>query len=144
MWHVLAIDDDVAALKLYAKCFAMAQLGIQASTATSAEAALRLVEKIPFDAVVCDFLLPGLNGLSFVKACADIQPGLPVILITGFADSHAHLTAAQEGVYALLHKPIAMVSLLTVINRACLYNESSHRCLDFPVQLSPVQARPFH
>jgi FixJ family two-component response regulator len=45
----------------------------------------------------------------------------PVILITGFADSHFHLAAAQEGIYALLHKPISMLTLLSVVQRACLY-----------------------
>ena len=52
MWHVLAIDDDLAALRRYAKCFAMPLSGIQASTAASAESALRLLEKMPFDAVL--------------------------------------------------------------------------------------------
>ena len=111
MWQVLTIDDDLATLTLYAKCFAMSKV----SAATSAESALRLLKRMPFDAVVCDFLLPGLTGLDFVKTCVDTHPGLPIILVTGFADSHFHLTAAQKGIYALVHKPTSMMGLLAVV-----------------------------
>jgi DNA-binding NtrC family response regulator len=144
MRHMLAIDDNLAALRLYARWFALPHLGIQVSMATSAEAALCLLEKMPpFDVVVCDLLLPGLDGLTFVDACADLQPGLPIILITGFADAGLHLTAAQKGVYALLHKPMSMAGLLAVVNRACLYSAYPYTLWSRPVRSDAAEVRTF-
>ena len=87
MNSLLLIDDDAATLKAYTAVLNALESTLCVTNALSAEAALRYVQAMPFDAVVCDFMLPGLDGLEFMTNCASVQSDTPVILITGSGDA---------------------------------------------------------
>jgi two-component system response regulator YesN len=121
MGKVLIIDDDAATLKAYTAVLTALEPTLYITNALCAETALRYVRAVPFDAVVCDFMLPGLDGLDFVKECARVQPDTPVILVTGYGDADLERTAAQQGVYAVLHKPVEPEAFRSVVIRAILH-----------------------
>lgn len=95
------------------------------TTALCAETALRYVRAVPFDAVVCDLMLPGLDVLHFGVKCAEVQRETPVILITGYGDVDLEKTAAQHGLYAVLHKPVQPEAFRSVVLRAILQKRVS-------------------
>ena len=119
--RILLIDDDPGTLVAYTEVFAALEPTVHVTTAGSAEDALRFLHTVPFDAVVCDFVLPGADGLSFVDQCAAIQPGIPVILVTGYGDAGLEKTAAHRGAYALIHKPVDPYDFRSVVLRAILH-----------------------
>ena len=121
MARLLLIDDDPGTLVAYTEVFAALEPTVHVTTARSAEGARRFLHTVPFDAVVCDLVLPGEDGLSFVDECAAIQPGIPVILVTGYGDAELEETAAHRGAYALVHKPVDPYDFRAVVLRAILH-----------------------
>jgi CheY-like chemotaxis protein len=62
-------------------------LGYEVVEACSAEQALRLVEEgLAPDLVVTDHLMPGLSGVDLARNLGSRQPGLPVLVVSGYAE----------------------------------------------------------
>jgi len=120
MGAILIVDDDVATLQAYSALFAEREPSTRVLTATSAEDAIELLEALVFDVVVCDLQLPGLDGLGLLKKSHAIQPETPVVLVTGYGDRELEATAAEQGIYAVLHKPVDPIVLLSVVKRSTL------------------------
>ncbi len=63
------------------------ELGYSVVEATTAEEALRTIENGgPLDLIVTDHLMPGLTGVDLALAVRDRLPGVPVLIISGFAE----------------------------------------------------------
>ncbi len=60
---------------------------------------------VPFDLVLCDVKMPGINGLELVRQIHEFQPDLPCIVITGFGSAEASIEALRAGAYWYLEKP---------------------------------------
>jgi DNA-binding NtrC family response regulator len=120
MGAVLLIDDDAATLQAYTALFAERDSSTKVLTAASAEEGIGFLQTIVFDVVVCDLQLPGMDGLGLLKKSQEIQPETPVVLVTGHGDRELEATAAEKGIYAVLHKPIDPVVLLSVVKRSTL------------------------
>ena len=106
MARLLLVDDNPGTLVAYTEVFAALEPTIHVTTALSAEIAFRILHSVPFDAVVCDLVLPGVDGLCFVDECVKIRPGMPVILVTGYGDTELEKTAAHRGAYACFTNPL--------------------------------------
>lgn len=81
-----------------------------------AEALSRLDDEGPFDVLITDFAMPGLNGAALVSACRQRQPRLAAVLITGYADVKE--AADIPGNVTLLNKPFSRGTLLNAIQQA--------------------------
>ena len=105
--RLLIIDDDPLILKVL-------QAGLRdysVVTASSAEEGLRLYAAQPFDAVICDLVLPGMQGLEVIRRIRETDPAARVLIITGH-DTQARLLAAlRENIIDFLAKPFAMDDL---------------------------------
>ena len=60
---------------------------------------------VPFDLVLCDVKMPGINGLELVRQIPEFPPDLPCIVITGFGSAEASIEALRAGAYWYLEKP---------------------------------------
>ncbi len=69
-------------------------------------------------AIVTDIRMPGLDGMSFMQRVHDIDPEIPVILITGHGDVQLAVRAMREGAYDFIEKPFATAHLAEVVRRA--------------------------
>ena len=89
--RVLAVDDDPKALELVAAALEPAGYGVR--RAASGKVALELAQAEPFDLVICDLLMPGLDGFAVVTALkADTRTkDVPILILT----SHV-LTATEK------------------------------------------------
>jgi DNA-binding NtrC family response regulator len=123
MAHVLLIDDDQTLLEALHAVFEQARYTITSDTAITAEQALRLVEFSDYDTIVCDFSMPGLNGIEFLKECKAMRPDIPIILLTGYGTDELEKKALHEGAYALVQKPVDADVFLSVVTRAILRRE---------------------
>ncbi len=109
---VLLIDDETEFLEAMADRLIIR--GMTVSTAESVYDALQQVETEIFDAVVMDFMMPDMDGISALKALKKIKPELHVFLLTGYATVEKREEAIQCGADALFDKP-ANIDLLTKI-----------------------------
>jgi two-component system, sensor histidine kinase SagS len=81
---------------------------------------VRLGKRPPFDAVLSDIKMPDKNGYEVYSSARTCQPGLPVILMTGFGydPHHSIVRASQDGLQAVLFKPFPVERLLDEVRKA--------------------------
>ena len=66
------------------------------------------------DALVSDLSMPGMGGLALIREAHVRRPGLPAVLLTGYAGEAAHLavSGAPPSAFSLLRKPVSVVQLV--------------------------------
>ncbi|MDY0375858.1 MAG: response regulator [Desulfobacterium sp.] len=106
----ILIDDDEWIRDAMSIFFASEGCSIQ--TLETAEEALKVCEKERFDIIIVDYMLPGMNGIAFLKALENLiknQNPVPLpmikILITAHGDDEIVTLAKKAGVHAIVHKP---------------------------------------
>jgi two-component system response regulator HydG len=92
--------------------------GYEITEAANGTDAVELVRQQPFDLVLTDMRMPGMNGLEAFRAIREVRPGTVVLLMTGFANETMVGEALAEGAYAMLPKPVSIPHLLAVVARA--------------------------
>ena len=68
--------------------------------------------------VVSDFRMPGKDGLWLLNHCRSVDPELPVIMLTGYADRRFIIDAISLGAVTVLEKPCSMKTLIAEIRAA--------------------------
>jgi two-component system cell cycle sensor histidine kinase/response regulator CckA len=116
--HILVVDDERAVRRYVAKI--LEQAGHMVYEAADGAEALALLDgdTIPVELVVSDIVMPQLNGVELMKALAATNPGVPVILMSAYAQGEL----AEMGVVApcgVLPKPFPAERLLQEVHR-CL------------------------
>jgi PAS domain S-box-containing protein len=110
--RILLVDDEAIVRKVLADDLADQQHAIvQADSGVAALALLDAGETV--DMLVTDFSMPGMDGVSLIQAARQRHPGLPALLLTGYAGEAAALAikAAGCGPIALLRKPVSGTQL---------------------------------
>jgi two-component system, cell cycle sensor histidine kinase and response regulator CckA len=107
---VLVVDDEPEIRKLVA---AMAgQLGYTAHTADSGEHALTVYNRQgPFALLITDVVAPGMSGPMLADKLSELQPGLKVLFISGYDNTHMVQKYVVEKGHALLPKPFTLADL---------------------------------
>lgn len=113
---VLLIDDDTAMRLSTEQALQLAGHDVQAFA--TAEAALELAGPGLNGVVVTDIRMPGMDGMTLLQRLAELDPDLPVILITGHAEVALAVEAMRRGAYDFIEKPFTMQALGAVLKRA--------------------------
>jgi putative two-component system response regulator len=128
---VFLVDDEEMVLTAL-KTFLELETSYSVRDFTSPEAALELLDDEHVDVVVADFMMPGMDGISFLKEVRSRKPHVSRILLTGYADVENAIRAINEaGLYYYLEKPWDNEHLRLVIRnameRTTLVNELDSR-----------------
>lgn len=110
---ILAIDDERFFRNLYSDI--LSQEGYQVVTAESGEEGLRVFAKEPFDIVITDMAMKGLDGLQTMEAIKKINPAQDVVIVTGIGDVQMAVNAMKKGVTDYILKPINPEDFLHLI-----------------------------
>ena len=102
--HVMYVDDDETMVTMVEHMLIRA--GYRVSAFQSALAAIAAVREQPqrFDFVMTDFNMPECSGLDVAQALANIRPGLPVAISSGYITAELRALAQEVGVRGLLEK----------------------------------------
>jgi DNA-binding response OmpR family regulator len=100
--RVLIIEDDPQVARLLAR--QLVNEGCEATTAGSAEEAIRLAGLEPFQLIMTDINLPGMNGLEAIGPLKRAG-GAPILVMTGRPDAEFALDARMLGAIGLIAKP---------------------------------------
>ncbi len=101
--RVLHIDDDVCFLKT-AKSILEMQEAFQVDTASSVEEAVKKMDKEKYDVIVCDYLMPGKDGLQFLRELREKGNSIPFIIFTGKGREEVAIKALNLGADNYLSK----------------------------------------
>jgi two-component system C4-dicarboxylate transport response regulator DctD len=113
---VLFVDDDEKLRQANAQTLELA--GIDVRPVAMAEEALASIGSDFDGVVVTDIRMPRMDGLQLFARIREIDPEIPVILITGHADVPTAVAALRDGAFDFLTKPFAADHLVGSVRRA--------------------------
>lgn len=114
--HIMLIDDDQDLLEEIADTLELA--GHQVMSFERADLALPHITSQFNGVIVCDIRMPKMNGLELLDHAINLDPELPVIMITGHGQVAEATMAMKAGAYDFLEKPVAPERLLATLSRA--------------------------
>lgn len=114
--RLLVVDDEAIVGKRLKQVFS--KMGFEIETYTEAVSALEAAAARPFDVVVTDLKMEGMDGMEVLRKVKAMNPATRVIIITGYASPDTAELAQQQGVFEFLAKPFRLDELKQVIFRA--------------------------
>jgi FixJ family two-component response regulator len=120
---VLLIEDDEAMRVANEQALMLAD--VEVLSFERAEEAAAWVNASFSGAVVSDVRLPGRSGLDLLEDVMRIDPGIPVILVTGHGDVPLAVEAMRSGAYDFIEKPFHPDRLVDVVHRALTLRRSA-------------------
>jgi two-component system response regulator HydG len=114
--QILVIDDDKA---MRDACYQILyRQGYQVELAASARQGLALLERVSFDVVLLDLVMPDLDGLETLKRIKSLDSDSEVIIITGYGTIQSAVESIKTGAFHFLSKPFAPDDLRHLVGRA--------------------------
>ncbi|MBP2018100.1 DNA-binding NtrC family response regulator [Symbiobacterium terraclitae] len=96
----------------------LSRKGYLVTAVASGTEALDALAEEEFDAAIFDMKMPGLDGIATLKRAREIQPGLPVLILTGHGSIETAVEAIRAGAYDYLTKPCNLAELEVILERA--------------------------
>src|SRR2546428_2807773 len=113
---VLLVVDDEEMVLISIKSFLMLETEYDVITCNSPTQALELAKKRTLDLVISDYLMPDMDGISFLMQIKMLQPHTIRILLTGYADKENAIKAINDvGLYQYIEKPWQNADLALII-----------------------------
>jgi two-component system response regulator HydG len=116
MGRVLVIDDalEMASAVVEYLC----RHGFAAEAADSGEAGIARFKAMPADAVLTDLRMKGTDGLDVLRAVRELDPNVPVVIMTAFGAVESAVEAIQRGAYHYVTKPFKLDVVRVLLERA--------------------------
>ncbi|MFH2092487.1 MAG: response regulator [Pseudomonadota bacterium] len=118
---VLIADDEKEFIEALAQRLEVRDLAI--TTVYSGEGAIEMAEKIDFDVIILDVLMPEISGLDALQQIKKSKPYTPIIMLTGEATVTNAIQGMKQGAFDFLMKPADIEVLMKKITQA---NELKH------------------
>ena len=116
MPNILIIDDERSIRKTLTEI--LTYEGYKVDEAGDGEDGLKKFRDKGYDAVLCDIKMPKVDGLEFLEKAAEINPDVPVIMISGHGTIETAVEAVKKGAYDYIAKPPDLNRLLITLRNA--------------------------
>ena len=114
--RVLVVDDEKNQREIYT--LILEDDGYQVTAAQSGEQAIRFARENPFDLVLTDYMMAGMDGLTLLGELLKIDPSIIVVMMTAHGSVESVKEALRGGAFDYLEKPIDRDQLLKVVQNA--------------------------
>ena len=141
-FRILIVDDEKVMRDSCRRVLSKEDYAVE--TASSGEIALKMARKVPFDLILLDVKMPGMNGIDALRSFKEQDPDMVVVMITGYPDVETAVKAIKLGAYDYISKPFTPQELRLIVERALekrsliLENEYLRRQLGSKNQSDPI------
>ena len=139
--NILIIDDEQVVIDSISKIALMENYTYD--YVMNAQSALEKISVENFDLIICDIMLPGMDGFQFLSAVESKGIDTPVIMTTGFSTIENAVKSLYSGAIEFVPKPFTVDELISVIHRGIKYNTISQKKKsgEDPVLIVPCPAK---
>jgi DNA-binding NtrC family response regulator len=123
---ILVVDDEEIVRRSYLRTLASETCSVEA--VWDGENALHAMELQPFDVVLLDQRMPGIDGMTVLRTIKEKWPESEVIVITGYPEVGAAKEAVSLGAYDYLAKPVGPEEIINAATGAMLHKQWALRC----------------
>jgi DNA-binding NtrC family response regulator len=114
--RILLVDDEVAFTNSLSRLLLIR--GYEVKAVNDGKEALRVLGEAPFDAVVLDLKMPGMDGITTLEEIQQLGLFTQTIILTGHGTEETAEKAREMGAHDFLHKPFDLKELLASIEGA--------------------------
>ncbi len=97
----------------------LARRNYEVSVANDGKSAIEFAQKVDYDVIVMDMMMPNMDGIQALKVLKQTEPSAEVIMLTGNATVETAIEAMKAGAYDYLTKPCKIEELDVLIRKAC-------------------------
>ncbi len=113
----IVVCDDEMLIRLWLTEH-LADAGMRTEEAPDGTALLAALRREPADLVLLDLRLPDGSGMDFLRQAKELDPTLPVIMMTAYGEVETAVSAVRAGAHHFLEKPIVLSELILLIQQA--------------------------
>jgi len=114
--RILILDDEPDMIENCRRVLASA--GYQCLTTTSPSEALKMIETEHPDLMLTDLRMPEMDGMEILKRARELDPRMPVMMLTGYATVETAVAAVKAGAFDYISKPFSNDQLKLTVERA--------------------------
>jgi two-component system cell cycle sensor histidine kinase/response regulator CckA len=114
--HVLFVDDDTRIAQMAEQALCAQGFDVTALTSPGEALSLFLTDPQKFDVVVLDHTMPGLSGLELARRISDARHELPILLLSGLAESISRSALKAAGIRECWPKPLPLSRLAELVH----------------------------
>lgn len=118
--HILIVDDEENMCRILSEL--LTQAGYSVCDAGNAHDAIKIFRRTAVSLVITDLIMPGVNGIQLLAIVKEIDPAVPVILITAYGTVDTAVEAMKRGAYDYILKPFDNEEILFTIKKAIASN----------------------
>ena len=137
--HILVVDDEAVICQMVSLCLQKSRFRITCAESSAEACKLLVVDQ--FDAVICDIMMPGEDGIAFLGRVHESWPEMPVILMTGHAQLQMAVNAIKNGAFDFIHKPFDFEYLRKIVMRAVNYGNQQKIEKNYRAELEETVVR---
>ena len=113
---ILVVDDEPIMQEILGDF--LREEGYSIDIAGSGEEGVELAQKSSYDCAIVDLMMPGIDGIETMQKLREIDPSLPVIVVTAFASVESAVEAMKRGAFEYITKPFKNDEVLVVLQKA--------------------------
>jgi excisionase family DNA binding protein len=114
--RILVVDDEASIRDLLSKTLALADYDVD--LAPDGRTAIDRLRIAPYDLLITDLKMPGIDGLTVIREGRRLRPDIPVVIITGYSSEASAIEAVNLGVSGYLTKPFRVPRVLAAAAKA--------------------------
>jgi DNA-binding NtrC family response regulator len=117
--EILVVDDEEVVRRSHFRTLSGAHCNVE--VAWNGKEALQAMGRRPFDVVLLDLRMPGMDGMAVLKAIKEQWPECEVIIVTGYPAVESAKEALKLGAHDYLAKPVGPDDVINAANSAMLH-----------------------
>lgn len=114
--RVLVVDDEESMRRFLQ--ILLEKEGYAVVCASSGDEAVQRIEAEPFDVLITDLKMPGMNGVALLEKARELDPSLPVVILTAYGSDAAAIEAMEKGAFQFVEKKAKNDELALVVRNA--------------------------
>lgn len=134
--RLLIVDDELVVRDSLGKWFESE--GYEVTIAESAPQALEMMSASRFDGALVDIKMPGVDGIELQAKMHEINPSMPVIIMTGYASVETAVRALKNGAYDYITKPFDPDELVHLVSNALQHKAAEKEVSRLKENLSQI------